>query len=390
MRSSPHTDSVRVLMTGGGTGGHVYPAIAIADAIRELRPHARVAFAGSRDRMEWDAVPRAGYPIHEVAVQGLCRSFSAANLKLPLILAKGFRQARDVVEGTGAQVVVGTGGYVALPVLLAAWSLNAAILIQEQSAYLGLTNRVASRFADRIHVAFAEAADALLPRPSQVSGNPVRSGLTEVTARGREAAREKLGMSAMRRVVFVFGGSLGSSALNDAMQSALPHLMADPDLGILWQTGVTRYDAVRAALDGEAGTPAGASLREDATSGRIQIVPYVDDMATAYAAADLVVARSGALTCSELLVTGRPSLLIPSPNVTADHQAKNAHSMERMGASEVLSETELEASLSGTLLHLLGSQAALDAMSRAALAAARPRAAHTIAMDVIAMAEGEA
>ncbi len=385
MRSdSTYRAGVRVLMTGGGTGGHVYPAIAIADAIRELRPEARIAFAGSRNRMEWEAVPRAGYPIHEVSVQGLSRSLSAANLRLPFVLVKGFNQARRVVEGTGAQVVVGTGGYVALPVLLAAWSLKTAILIQEQNAYLGLTNRIGARFADRIHVAFSEAAEALAPRPCQVSGNPVRKELKGVSARGREAAREKLGMTGMRRVVFVFGGSLGSSALNRAMQRALPSLMADPDLGILWQTGPSRHDGVRAAL-----TSGDLMPGLNAAPDRIRIVPYVDDMAAAYAAADLVVARSGALTCSELLVTGRPSLLVPSPNVTADHQQKNARSMERLGAAEVLPESALEESFSGSMLHLLGNQVALDTMSRAALAAARPRAAQTIAMDVVSMAEGE-
>lgn len=382
---STYGGGVRVLMTGGGTGGHVYPAIAIADAIRALRPEARIAFAGSRERMEWEAVPRAGYPIHEVPVQGLKRSFSAVNLRLPVVLVKGFLEARRVVEGTGAQVVVGTGGYVALPVLLAARSLKTAVLIQEQNAYVGLTNRIAARFAGRIHVAFTEAAEALAPRTTTVSGNPVRKELKHVSASGREAAREQMGLTGMRRVLFVFGGSLGSSALNAAMLRALPGMASDTDLGIVWQTGPSRYDAVRAAL-------AGLDLAsgQDALPERIRVVPYVDDMAAAYAAADLVVARSGALTCSELLVTGLPSLLVPSPNVTADHQEKNARSMERLGAAEVLPELALEESFSGSVLHLLGNQAALDAMSKAALAAAKPQAAHTIAMDVVSMAEGEA
>jgi len=376
---------VRVLMAGGGTGGHIYPAIAIADAIRELRPEARIAFAGSRNRMEWEAVPRAGYPIHEVSVQGLNRSFSVANLRLPIVLVRGFLQARGLVKGTGAQVVVGTGGYVALPVLFAARSLGTAILIQEQNAYLGLTNRIASRFADRVHVAFTEAAEALRGIPCQVSGNPVRGELKKVSASSRREARVRLGLADMRRVLFVFGGSLGSTALNEAMLRALPSLLDDPGLGIVWQTGPSRHEDVMAELEAKTWWSAGA-----APGRRIQVAAYVEDMATAYAAADLVVARSGALTCSELLVTGRPSLLVPSPNVTADHQEKNARSMERLGASEVLPESALGESFTGSILHVLGNQAVLDAMSTAALSAARPRAAETIARDVVSMAEGEA
>jgi len=366
---------IRVLMTGGGTGGHVYPAIAIADAVRKQRPGAEIAFAGSRDRMEWQAVPRAGYPIHEVTVQGLERRLSARNLKLPFTLAKGLGQAWSLVRHFDADVVVGTGGYVALPVLLAARGQHVPVLIQEQNAHIGLTNRIASRFAARIHVAFEEALSQFPSSTATLSGNPVRPGLADGE---RSAALETFGLPAdVRQVLLVFGGSLGSLALNNAMEQAVNALLARPDLGIIWQTGPRYHERVVSGL-GDASERNGM---------RLSVRPYLDDMAAAYAAADLVLCRSGALTCSELLLTGTPSLLVPSPNVTEDHQTVNARSMIAAGAAEMMPEADLGPKLAERLMAMLDNKVGLARMGKAALAAARPSAADDIATDVVRLAE---
>lgn len=383
---TPYNPGIRVLMAGGGTGGHVYPAIAIANAVRSRRPSAEIAFAGSRDRMEWQAVPQAGYPIHEIAVQGLQRRLTMKNAMLPFTVTKGLMQAWSLIRHFDANVVVGTGGYVALPVLLAARGQGVPTLIQEQNAYIGLTNRIAARFASRIHVAFQEAADRLPKGAAKVTGNPVRAELADVVGRNRAEARAKLGFDrsggddGAEQVVFVFGGSLGSEALNTAMERSVQDVLRRPGLAVYWQTG-KRYHAGIAARMAErmgAGTARGA---------RLKVVPYVEDMATAYAAADVVVCRSGALTCSELMLTGRPSLLVPSPNVTEDHQTLNARSLQMAGAAEILPEADLNDRLVERLAALLDNPAGLRRMSDAALSLALPQAAANIADDVIQLAE---
>lgn len=372
--------AIRVLLAGGGTGGHVYPAIAIANAVRLRRPTAEIAFAGSPDKMEWQVVPKSGWPIHEISVQGLQRRLTAQNVlknvMLPLTVSKGLMQAWSLIKHFDAHVVVGTGGYVALPVLLAARGRHVPTLIQEQNAYVGLTNRIAARFADRIHVAFQEAADQLPGRRVTLSGNPVRAELADMD---RVTARRTLGFDGAGQVLFVFGGSLGSGALNDAMERVLPELMRRPGLAVLWQTGRRYHPSIRERFG-----------NSPAYAGRLAVVPYIDDMAAAYAAADLVLCRSGALTCSELMLTGRPSLLVPSPNVTEDHQTLNARSLEQAGAAERLPEDRLDETLLDRLVSMLENRAGLERMSRAALSLARPDAANDIAGDVIELAEARA
>ncbi|MEQ9103390.1 MAG: undecaprenyldiphospho-muramoylpentapeptide beta-N-acetylglucosaminyltransferase [Rhodothermales bacterium] len=382
----PYRSGIRVLLAGGGTGGHVYPAIAIAHAVQSRRPTAEIAFAGSRDRMEWQAVPKAGFPIHEIAVQGLQRALTLKNARLPFTVTKGLMQAWSLIKHFDAHVVVGTGGYVALPVLLAARGRGVPTLIQEQNAYVGLTNRIAARFADRIHVAFQEAADRLPDGVAKVTGNPVRAELADVAVRDRAEARAALGFEAAAgaggsaegadhgQMVFVFGGSLGSLALNRAMERVVADLLRRPGLCVYWQTGRNYHADIVERLG-------------DRMAGRLRVVPYVDDMATVYAAADVVVCRSGALTCSELMLTGRPSLLVPSPNVTEDHQTLNARSLQQAGAAEVLREADLEATLVDRLFSLLDNPAGLRRMSAAARSLARPTAAADIAADVIQLAE---
>jgi len=358
-------------MVGGGTGGHVYPAIAIADAVQALRPDAQIVFAGTQDRLEARAVPEAGYALHPITAQGIQRRATASNLLLPVRVAQGLMQSWRLVGAINPDVAVGTGGYVAGPVLLAAWLRGRPILVQEQNAYAGLTNRVLARLASRIHLAFPEAKDWVPAERAEVSGNPTRRSLREAAP---TEARAALDLPESARTVLVMGGSLGSAAINGAVEHNLDALLSQPsgDVHVVWQTGERYYDTIVDEID---------------EHPRLHVVEYIDEMGAAYAAADLVVCRSGALTCSELMVTGAPAVLVPSPNVTADHQTKNARSLERAGAAVLLPEPELDARLDEVVVDLLGDPETLNQMAEAARERARPDAAETIARDVLTLAD---
>ncbi len=355
----------RILLSGGGTGGHVYPAIAIADAIRELRPDAVLEFAGTRERMEWEAVPKAGYAIHPVTVSGFQRTLSARNLTFPFKLMKGMMQSLRLVRAFDADAVVGTGGYVSGPVLLAAAVTNRPIIIQEQNAYAGVTNRMLSRFARSIHVAFPEAMESFPEEKCLLTGNPTRR---ELRLADRNSGREHFDIPPEARVLFVFGGSLGSGAINEALEKHLERLLSNPQMYVLWQTGARYFEALEARVP-----------KHD----RLRLMKYVDRMDLAYAACDLTLCRAGAIACSELLVTETPSILVPSPNVAEDHQTKNALSLQRSGAAELLPEKQLMDRLPDDVEALLLNVERLVEMSDAAREAAKPDAAMDIARDVL-------
>ncbi len=356
-------------MAGGGTGGHVYPAIAIADAVTALRPEARVIFAGTEDRLEARAVPAAGYAMHPITAQGVQRSLTAKNLMAPVRVLQGLMQSWRLVGSIEPDVAVGTGGYVAGPVLLAAWMRGRPLLIQEQNAYAGVTNRLLSRLAERVHLAFPEAKEWVPGDRAVVSGNPTRRSLREADP---NEARSALQLPADGRVLLVMGGSLGSAALNEAVEANLESLFVDDDVYVVWQTGTRYHEDIAERVDDHP---------------QLRLVEYIDRMDWVYAAADLVVCRAGALTCSELMVTGTPAVLVPSPNVVADHQTKNARSMERTGAAKLLPESELRDRFVDVVHDLLSDPGACDEMAEAALDMARPEAAETIARDVLALAD---
>ena len=303
------TRSPRILLAGGGTGGHVYPAIAIADAIRALEPEAAIAFVGTTSHVEWHAVPKAGYPIHPITISGFHRGQLLRNLRLPWKMARALIQSWRMVGDFDADVVVGTGGYVSGPVVVAAHRRGRPVVLQEQNAYAGRTNRLAARYAAQIHVAFQEAVKWFPEEKCRLSGNPVRASLTRAD---RMDSRKALGIPGHARMLFVFGGSLGSQAINEAMLRHSSTLVEQEDVYVLWQTGRLYHDRIQAEI-----------TQHD----RLNVMEYVDQMDQAYAAADLVLSRAGALTCSELLVTRTPALLVPSPQVAEDHQTINARSM---------------------------------------------------------------
>jgi UDP-N-acetylglucosamine--N-acetylmuramyl-(pentapeptide) pyrophosphoryl-undecaprenol N-acetylglucosamine transferase len=358
----------RILLTGGGTGGHVYPAIAIADAVRRAHPLSVVAFAGTQDRLEWDAVPRAGYEIHPIRARGIVRRWSWRNVLLPFTLLRGWWQSRRLIRDFDPDVVVATGGYVSGPVLLAARSENRPILVQEQNAYPGLTNRIGARWADRVHVAFEAAREHFDADRITVSGNPIRPDLVHVD---RADARRRLGLPERARVVLVFGGSGGSRALNEAVLDWADHLLEAEDRYVLWQTGKKYFDEMKER----------APVHE-----RLLLTAYLQEMKYAYGAADLAVCRAGAITCSELTATGTPSVLVPSPNVAADHQTVNARSLADREAAILLEEDRLEVEGAELISYLLGDETRRNRMAQNARAMARFDAADRIAEDVLDLA----
>ena len=359
----------RVLLAGGGTGGHVYPAIAIADAVRSLDPTAAVMFAGTRERMEWKAVPKAGYAIFPISVTALHREISMRTVAFPFRLMKGFAESWGLVRDFDADVAVGTGGFVSGPVLLAASLQGRRIVIQEQNAYAGLTNRILGKRAARAHIAFREAQTYFPADRTVLSGNPVRK---ELAAADREEALRHFDLPATARVVLVFGGSLGSRAINDAVGRNLDALLEAEDRYLVWQSGSQYFESVRARV---------------APHPRLRLLEYLDRMDLAYAAADVALCRAGAITCSELMLTGTPAVLVPSPNVAEDHQTKNARSMSEAGAAELLPESHLEEQIVATIDALMKDDERRIRMTAAARELARPNAATEIARDVLELAK---
>ena len=354
---------IRVLLAAGGTGGHVYPAIAIADAVKSLSSESDVLFVGTRDRMEWQAVPDAGYDIKSVWISGFHRRLTPQNLLFPVKLAVSLIQSFSILKRFKPDVVVACGGFAAGPIGWVAAKLGFPIAIQEQNSYPGVTNRLLAKHASKIFTAF-KAAEQYLPKDKiELTGNPVRSSLS---VSDKKEALENYGFSPKKPVLLILGGSGGALAINEAIKSQLDLLLNDYGLQVIWQTGQKYYDDLSNAIELE-------------KYPNLRLMGYIDDMPAAYGAATLVLTRAGASTCSELMTIGKPSVLVPSPNVAGDHQTKNASAMVDEGASLLIPEDELESALMNQIPNLLDDDEKLDKMSEAALKLARPDASVTIA-----------
>ncbi|NNE34568.1 MAG: undecaprenyldiphospho-muramoylpentapeptide beta-N-acetylglucosaminyltransferase [Rhodothermales bacterium] len=359
------TGRPRILFAGGGTGGHVYPALAIAQAVQELVPDAVIEFAGTTTRIEWRVVPEAGFKIHAVTVSPLHRKLTLRNLSFPVNLLRGLAQSIRLIKSFKPDVVVGTGGYVAGPVLWAAARAGVPTVLQEQNAFAGKTNKLLSRRAAQVHIAFDEARDWFPGHTCHLSGNPTRK---QLLVPNRADARRFFEIAEQAKVVLVFGGSLGSAAINAAIAANHEELLKDPDLFLIWQTGKHYYQRYK---------------NQVTSHERLRLLEYIDRMDMAYAAADIVVARAGAITCSELELTGTPAILIPSPNVAEDHQSYNARSLADDGAAVFLAEKGLESNISQEIGQTLADTALLERMRARLAKRARPDAAKVIAKHIL-------
>lgn len=360
---------MKVMIAGGGTGGHISPGIAIADAMERSAPDIEVFFMGRRGSIEERLVGRTGRAFVAVPSMGLRRSADIRNLGMPFVVAAGFVRALGVLAGRRPAAAVGTGGFVSMPPILAARALGIPVVLQEQNSYPGLATRVLSRWASSVHTSFEETA-AHLPRAREIalSGNPVRSEF-EATDRGQ--ARAKLGLNPEAPVVLFVGGSGGARRINEAVASAAERL-AGAGVELIVQTGRADAETVRAALAG--------------IGVKAVIEPFFDDMATAYAASDLVVSRSGATAIAEIEIVGRPSLLVPYPYATEGHQMKNARAVEAAGAAVVVPDDELTGErLADEVLELLADRTRLALMAQRARALAMPDAAERVGEAVLAL-----
>ncbi len=366
-----------VAFSGGGTGGHLYPALAVADVLRELRPDARILFLGSRRGIEGRILAERGEWHVLLPVQGIDRSRPVRSiLGLAGFLGSVVRAVR-LFHTLRPKAVVVTGGYAGAPAGIAAALTGVPLVLQEQNAVPGLVTKLLSRWATKIHLAFPEAVERLPAGRERavMSGNPVRPSAKLEP----ERARARLSLPLDATVLLVVGGSQGAQALNEAVAGAVRRVVAGdaqplPDLAVVWATGPKHFEAMRAVVDA-LGDPV----------DWVRPVPYIEDMPVALAAADLALARAGATFTAELLGEGLPSVLVPLPTAAEDHQARNAESLAKAGASTVLPQSRLTPeSLWDTLLDLLEDRSRLEAMGRAARALARPEAARRIAESVVA------
>ena len=356
----------RVLMAAGGTGGHVYPAIAIADALKAQGSDMDIQFVGTKNHMEWTSVPKAGYEISPIWISGLQRRLTPKNVLFPIKLLTALVQSYWLLRSFRPSIVISCGGYVAGPVGWVAAKLGIPIMIQEQNSYPGVTNRMLARYARRIFTAFPDAQDYFPEDRVRMVGNPTRNKLRQANA---QTAREYFRFTEDRPVLLVLGGSLGAKSINQAMRHSLDTLHDIVGLQIIWQCGKRYIDDLEKDIDVE-------------DYPRLRLHAYLDDMPAAYAAADLAVSRAGASSCSELMITGTPSVLVPSPHVAGDHQTMNARSMLEQGASEILEDDSLQDTLSELVTRLLADHEQLRRMNDAALAMAKPMAAQDIAEEI--------
>lgn len=350
-----------MIISGGGTGGHIFPAIAIANEVRRRHPGAEILFVGAEDRMEMERVPKAGYKIEGLPVMGLDRRRPWRNFKVLAKLLGSMRKAKTIVKDFRPDIVVGVGGYASGPTLKAAQKLGIPTLIQEQNSYAGVTNKMLAKKARAICVAY-DGMDRFFPAETiTVTGNPVRGAIVDC-ALSQAEAKAKLGFDMERPLVLVVGGSLGSRTINEAVEASLG-AFASAGVSVLWQTGRYYADKCSEAAKGYA---------------NVRAMAFVDDMATAYRGADLVVSRAGASTISELQILGKAGVLVPSPNVAEDHQRKNAMALVNKDAAVMIPDAEAVSKLGATVLELLNDKERLEAMQRNIAAMALPDAAALI------------
>lgn len=339
----------RIIISGGGTGGHIFPAISIANTFRSRFPEAEILFVGAEDRMEMDKVPAAGYRIVGLPVSGFDRAHLLNNIKVLGRLAKSLRLAKQTIREFKPDIAVGVGGYASGPTLWMAASLGIPTLIQEQNSYAGVTNKLLAKKADRICVAY-DRMDKFFPADRIVlTGNPVRKDLEEASNK-KEEALAFFGLSPEKKTILVVGGSLGARTINRSIQGGLDKLFAS-DVQVIWQTGRYYYNEASKHLKAYRGIPIWCS-------------DFITRMDYAYSAADLVVSRAGAGSISELCLLKKPVILVPSPNVAEDHQTKNAQALVDKEAAIMISDGEAEARLVDTALDVVHDDGCLRALSR--------------------------
>lgn len=344
---------MKAIISGGGSGGHIFPAVAIAGALKRRHPDVDILFIGAEGRMEMEKVPAAGYKIEGLPIAGLQRKLTleniVKNLQLPFKMLKSRRKVKDILRSFAPDIVVGVGGFASEPTLKAAADMGYPTLLQEQNSYAGLTNKMLARNAKKICVAY-EGMDRFFPKDKIVfTGNPVRGDIEQMQAT-REEGCKMFGLNAEGRVLLSVGGSLGARSINQMIISHL-HFFKENRIQLVWQTGRWMYEEAVSAV------------KRANVEDWVKVHQFISRMDMAYAAADVVISRAGAIAISELCIVGKPVVLIPSPNVAEDHQTKNALALVDRGAAVMVRDAECDALCLPQVQELFENAAHREAMS---------------------------
>lgn len=359
----------KIIISGGGTGGHIFPAIAIARALLKLDSQTNILFVGASGRMEMEKVPAAGFEIKGLPVSGFNRKLTINNIKVLINLLKSIRRAKSIISRFKPDVVVGTGGYVSGPVLYAANKKNIPTLIQEQNSYPGITNKLLAKGANKICVAYVGLEKYFPPEKILLTGNPIREDL-EITSQNKSEGLSEFKLDPKKKTILILGGSLGARTINQAVEANILDLKSS-DIQVLWQCGKLYHESAK------------ESMEENGRPRNIVLCDFIFRMDLAYAVSDLVISRAGAGTISELCVTARPSILVPSPNVAEDHQTKNAMALVENDATLLIRDVEAEIKLIPAALELIENDNKLKIYSENIKKLAIHNSAELIANEVI-------
>ena len=363
---------LRVIISGGGTGGHIFPAVSIANAVKALRPDAKILFVGALGRMEMQRVPAAGYEIKGLPICGFDRKNLLKNFKVLYKIWKSQRMAKQIIKDFKPQVAVGVGGYASGPTLNKAAAMGVPCLIQEQNSYAGVTNKLLAKKAAKICVAY-EGMERFFPADKIIlTGNPVRQALLDTTIT-REEAIKTFGLDPAKKTILLVGGSLGARTINESVLQHLD-LVKGTDVQFIWQTGKYYSAEIAKRLEGQ-------------NIPNLVVTDFITDMGAAYKAADLVISRAGASSISEFCLIGKPVILVPSPNVAEDHQTKNALALANRDAAIYVKDVEAPTTLLELAVKTVNDEKKLKSLSENVLKLALPDSADIIAKEVIKLAK---
>ena len=372
--TSPQKE-LRVIISGGGTGGHIFPAVSIANAIKAQRPDAKILFVGAIGRMEMQRVPAAGYDIKGLPICGFDRKNLLKNVKVLYKIWKSQRMAKQIIRAFRPQVAVGVGGYASGPTLNKAAAMGIPCLIQEQNSYAGVTNKLLAKKAEKICVAY-EGMERFFPAEKLIlTGNPVRQALLDTTI-SREDAIKAQGLDPAKKTILLVGGSLGARTINESVLQHLDLVVHSSDVQFIWQTGKYYSAEIAKRLQGM-------------EIPNLKVTDFITDMGAAYKSADLVISRAGASSISEFCLIGKPVILVPSPNVAEDHQTKNALALSTKDAAIYVKDSEAPSTLLELAVKTVNDEAKLKSLSENILKLALPDSAKIIANEVIRLAEGK-
>jgi UDP-N-acetylglucosamine--N-acetylmuramyl-(pentapeptide) pyrophosphoryl-undecaprenol N-acetylglucosamine transferase len=385
--TTPVQNSPKFILTGGGTGGHIFPAVAIANALKVKFPGAQFLFLGAIGKMEMEKVPKEGYEIVGLPIEGLKRSASPRNIIVLLKTIQSFWKARKILRNFQPTAVIGTGGYASLPVCFMASRMGYTTILQEQNGFAGLTNRLVASRAALICTGFPSMEKFFPAGNWEFTGNPVRQNIIDLGKNLNSetaACRQKFGLQPNLPVLFITGGSLGARTINQTIFNNLVQL-AEANIQIVWQMGLpfakSHAEKIHQIIESN------PALFLAPNAPRIFHAPFIYDMDDAYQAADLVVSRAGAISISEIAVVGKPSILVPSPNVTDDHQTKNAQVLSELNGAMLITDKDAPQTLITTCIELIKDTKKMSEMQEKLKHIAKPQATETIANRIASLIE---